>query len=83
MTERIQGEDVIVENTTEDVVIEEAHDVIVKGDAVGGRLVVESAEDVIVEGGDLSVEDAQDVLVDGTVEGDVDVGSAEFVENDG
>mgnify|MGYP000199753545 CR=1 FL=1 len=48
MTERVSGEDVYVQDTSEDVVIESAQDVIIEGNAVGGSLTIQHAQDVVV-----------------------------------
>jgi hypothetical protein len=86
MTERVSGEDVIVENATEDVIVESAEDVRIEGGSIEGELVIKNAQDVIVrQGGEVRVEQSEDVNVDsGTVEGDVTVENAQDVyEDDG
>jgi hypothetical protein len=83
MTKRVNGEDVYVQDTTEDVVIEQAEDVMVEGDAVGGSLTIKNAQDVIIKtDATVSVEQSEDVNVDGKA--NVTVKDAQdVVEDDG
>lgn len=83
MTKRVNGEDVYVQDTTEDVVIEQAEDVMVEGDAVGGSLIIKNAQDVIIKtDATVSVEQSEDVNVDGKA--NVTVKDAQdVVEDDG
>jgi hypothetical protein len=79
MGKRYTAEDVTISDVDEEVVVEEAQDVMVEPDAVQGNLVIKNAEDVIVKDAqDLQVEDSQDVIVEeGAVEGgSVNVDSA-------
>jgi hypothetical protein len=71
MVERYTAEDVTISNVNEEVVIEQAQDVIVENEAVTGNLVIKNAEDVIIKDSQtVHVEDSQDVIVeDGAVEG--------------
>lgn len=79
MGERYTAEDVTISDVNEEVVVEEAQDVMVEPDAVQGNLIIKNAEDVIVKDAqNLQVEDSQDIIVeDGAVEGgSVNVDSA-------
>jgi cephalosporin hydroxylase len=82
MGERYTAEDVTISDVNEEVVVEEAQDVMVEPDAVQGNLIIKNAEDVIVkEAQELQVEDSQDVIVEnGAAEGgSVNVNSAASV----
>ena len=79
MGERYTAEDVTVSDVNEEVVVEEAQDVVVEPDAVQGNLIIKNAEDVIIKDAqELQVEDSQDIIVEnGAVEGgSVNVNSA-------
>lgn len=79
MGKRYTAEDVTISDVNEEVVVEQAQDVIVEPDAIQGNLIIKNAEDVIVKDvQELQVKDSQDVIVeDGAVEGGtVNVNSA-------
>ena len=83
MTRRVNGEDVYVQETTEDVVVETAEDVVIEGNAVGGSLTIKNAQDVIIKtDAQVDVQQAEDINVEGTA--DLTVQNADdVVEDDG
>jgi len=81
MTERVTGEDVYVQDAHENVVVEQAEDVVIEGHAVSGSLTIENAQDVIIKTtATVDVEQSEDVRVEGNA--DVSVHNAETVDEE-
>lgn len=75
------GRDVSVSDA-ENVVVENPEDVVIREGAVAGDLIVNNAQDVVIEtAGGVRVDDSEDVLVEGRVEGSVRIENPDGVDD--